>query len=144
MVGAKWLRHGGEAGGWNATEAGEKGWKQGETFPPQYPDAGMMGEKSGTQSHQKVDKGANGGNLNQNDIIELSDKSNPVKPGISVLENKKRRTGDGPIYEDGLGKNTELNMDSDEENTQNMEQDTCMDPKNVKGAGSGPGARLAL
>lgn len=59
------------------------------------------------------------------------------------MDNKKRRTDDGPRKQNGPNENTELCMGSDEENTDEMEHEP-KDPKNMTMAGSGTGVRQGL
>lgn len=87
------------------------------------------------------------GNLNEDGAI---DKGQPNKKGITIVENKKRRTDDG-LGQDGiLGSNTELGVDTDEdevmlmENTGNLHSKETEISKNGKEAGSKSGVRLPL
>ena len=81
---------------------------------------------------------------------EENNKSNPNKRGISVIENKKRRTGDGPDLDGPTNNNTELDMGSDEEYVMGMDQDMHRNSnkfdgsKNGQMAGSATGVRQGL
>ncbi|KAK1381386.1 hypothetical protein POM88_028130 [Heracleum sosnowskyi] len=73
------------------------------------------------------------------------------KKGISVVENKKRRTDSSGLGKDiEMSLNTELHMDSDveeimeEENNTGLGPEESVNPKNVLRASSETGARLVL
>lgn len=59
---------------------------------------------------------------------------------VKIIENKKRRTDQGQP----ISPNTEIDMDSEEEDYDNMDQEGIDGSKNVYGAGSEDRARLAL
>lgn len=81
--------------------------------------------------------GANFADLNE---------SNPLKTGVVVIDNKKRRTSDGPNQQHGPIGDTELFLGSDEDSVDNMDQHSSKhieNSKNVQLAGSGAGVRLS-
>lgn len=54
--------------------------------------------------------------------------------GVTILENKKRRTR--LSLENEMGLNTEIGIESDEDVAKRMDQDDSTNPKNVFAAGS--------
>lgn len=55
--------------------------------------------------------------------IEISP-SNPIKRGMTFIENKKRRIGDGPgLIDSNNNNNTELDLGLEEEEVMRMDQD---------------------
>ncbi|KAK1381383.1 hypothetical protein POM88_028132 [Heracleum sosnowskyi] len=87
----------------------------------------------------------------QTDIPDLLNQMPANKKGVSVVENKKRRTDSSGLGKDiEMGLNTELHMDSDveeimeEENNTGLGPEESVNPKNVLRAGSVTGARLVL
>lgn len=134
MIGSKWLREvitddrnlvAGET--WSTNE--------GMYHDPQNQEENMHeGENYGTVTTQGVKAGV----LNETAIRKDNIQTNSTKAGITVVESKKRRTGDGPNQIKELTKNTELDLGSDEEVVVRMDQDGPIDlngPKNVKIAG---------
>ena len=81
----------------------------------------------------------------QNPTAEAS-KSNPIKSGIKILENKKRRTDIGSDQQSEKDNTFEMHMGSDDEEIEVMDQDGIktlgMDSKNGPKAGSVTRVRL--
>lgn len=147
LIGAKWLREGHDDDR-NFSENGT--WSSNRWMNNTPPNQGLNGENQGTENNQSRGKGAQTAVSNENEIRMETSQPNPVKKGVTIIENKKRRTDDGLGQEDGINKNTELNVDSDEEDMESMEHDApknpihINDPKNVKLAGLVNGVRQIL
>uniref|UniRef100_A0A803PTS4 Zinc knuckle CX2CX4HX4C domain-containing protein n=1 Tax=Cannabis sativa TaxID=3483 RepID=A0A803PTS4_CANSA len=78
-------------------------------------------------------------------ITDMVNKVASIKKGTILVENKKRGTLEEVDQSNGLGFNTELGPESDEENDQvSMEQDNISSPKNLSGAGLDARARQGL
>lgn len=68
-----------------------------------------------------------------------------VKESIKIVENKKRRIDESGLDQElNVGLNTELYLDSEEEDDMNVDQTNGLGSKNGLRAGSGNGARLTL
>ncbi|KAM6586585.1 uncharacterized protein LOC115717479 [Cannabis sativa] len=78
-------------------------------------------------------------------MTDMVNKAPVIKKGPILVENKKRRTIDEMDQVNGLGSNTELGPETDDDNDQvSMEQDNISSPKNLNGAGLGARARQGL
>lgn len=156
LIGAKWLREGGDADRNLPTEFTRD--SQNPTgIPAQNQGLDMNGEgldrhneNQGNVTNQVQQKGEKSSFSNEGELQENNNQSNPVKKGVKIIENKKRRTDDGLVQAVDINRNTELDMGSEDENIENMEHDsqinsiTVSDPKNVIMAGLVKEARLEL
>ncbi|KAK1404705.1 hypothetical protein POM88_004310 [Heracleum sosnowskyi] len=135
MIGAKWLRNGeddtsGKEGAGGNTVSGEKSIPRNQEMSP-------VGGKDGDSIAQNMAGGEISGNL-KTQSVQVGGNIFKNK-GVTVLENKKRRTESG--FENPMGLNTELSLDSDGDNDISMDQDANDVPKNLFGAGSVDRAR---
>lgn len=95
-------------------------------------------------------QGGKTGFSNEIEIRKDKSQQNPTKKGVTVIENKKRRTDDGLDQVNDSNLNTELDLGSEEGDGMSIEQDVeknpniIHDPKNVKMAGLIKGVRQAL
>lgn len=123
LIGARWLRDGNDDGDWNTATDKSWGLNEREKFAPPNQGSGTGGENQGRQSFQAKDKGANNvfSKVVESDVE--SSQLNPNNTGITVIENKKRRTDDGPTGPSEVSKNTELDMGLNVEEIVNMDQD---------------------
>lgn len=107
-----------------------------------------LGSVEGNQEITQRDKGGKLTFSNKKDVGEQVNKSVPNNTEITVIDNKKRRTNDGPGQQFEMDKNNELLLGSMEDTLEEMEQDSIqnpsvqMDPKNEEKAGSGGRVRL--
>lgn len=92
----------------------------------------LNGENQGSVTNISKDSGTKTINLKEKEIRKESNQSNSVKTGVTVIENKKRRTDDGLGLADDVNKNTELDMGLDEDDVISMEQETQDSPKIIK------------
>ncbi|KAK1390731.1 hypothetical protein POM88_018909 [Heracleum sosnowskyi] len=152
LVGSRWLRDGSmEEDGGRKTASMNSGGTQSDGQPiPYNQPAKAHGDNQGDTSNRDKDRSGKNLFLNKGDNSAGLNISNPMKKGVVIMDNKKRRTGDGPNQHHGLGENTELCLGSDEESIDGMDQDqnkisiATDDPKNVFVAGSGTGVRQSL
>lgn len=156
LIGAKWLRSGSDDGDWK--EKAESGECQRSPFATDGENVGAKNMEAsdirygkGATNFQNVAKGAILGGSKQAEFTDVSKQMTANKKGVSVVENKKRRTDSSGLGNDvEMGLNTELQMDSDGEDIMNEENNTGLGPKenaiskNLLGAGSENGARLVL
>lgn len=146
LIGAQWL-HDGNGNSDRNTVPGEL--QQGVTVPkssPQNQEAVRMGVDNGKDNNQIIDRSGKIQNLNEQEKQLPANQSYPKKSGVMIIENKKRRTGDG-LDDISENANTELDLGLEEDNMdQDMQhnKDDSNDTKNGKGADSGHGVRLAL
>lgn len=134
LIGARWLR--------NGREEAQASMETEEIRQEQNPEDWGSGVNHNTTIKGGKIAGDNSAVLNSKNLI-LGDKSGVGvgrKNKIIILENKKRRTESGQV----VGLNTELAVDSDDEEIIGMEQDGATVSKNVQEAGSAERARLAL
>lgn len=149
MIGAKWLRNGN--GDDRNFAAGNSQSSNRETnVMPQNQGLHSKGEDQGDKVNQIMDNGGNISLLKENEIRTANSQFSSMKKGITVIESKKRRTDDGLGHTGDINKNTELNMGSEEDNIESMEQDVeqspifATSPKNVRVAGLVSEIRQAL
>lgn len=143
QIGAQWLRDG---SGSSNRNTGLNGMQNGGTGPqssPQNQESVKGGENQGRSTDHIFDKLGNSVSSNVQKKQLEPNQSYLIKPGVMIIENKKRRTGQEM---DNIS-NTELDMGFEEDE---MDQDTqtnpntSNDPKNDKRASSGDRVRLAL
>lgn len=149
MIGARWLRDGNGENEQNTAAPEMQRENTGDKSSPQNQGVSLIrGNKGGDVNHINLDRG----NIqNSNEIGRQAEQTqpNPTKSGIISIENKKRRTGDGPEPIGDVSANTELNMGWDEDDTTEMDQDTVNNtngpngPKNEIKTGSEMGVRLS-
>lgn len=136
LVGSRWLRDGDreEDGDRNTVneKSGEAKYKGKQT--PQILQIREERDNQGDTVIIDKDMGANIASSNKGVILAETSKSNPLKTGVIVVDNKKRRIIDGSDQHIGLCENPELFMGSDGESMDGLDQD---DPKNALLAGSG-------
>lgn len=93
--------------------------------------------------------GGKGSNSNGKEKLVEQTQSNVIRPAITTIENKKRKTGDGLDPEGEVSANTELHLGLDNEEIIDMDQDITKIssglnvPKNELKAGSKLGVRLS-
>lgn len=147
LIGAKWLRTGGddfttaEMGTWGSSQqqnpvVSGKGVDLGAKITDMNVDRNRI--ESSTDNMQLVGDNSVTSNLNVQISGEKIGKAG--KRNVTIMENKKRRTDSGHV----IGPNTELDVDSEGEEWENMDQESEGGSKNVNGAGSEDRARLAL
>lgn len=144
LIGSRWLRDGSDDisddSGWNTVASGVDGERKNESFTPQNQGAVVTAENQGQDRSQDRDTGAN---------AEFLKQTNPNNSGITIIENKKRRTEYGPGHNADMEGRTELLSGLSEEDMNSMDQDmdttiiSKMDSKNGPEAGSLSGVRLA-
>lgn len=146
LIGAKWLRTGGDEFT-SEMGTGENSQQQNPKVTGEEVDLGakitdMNVDRNGIEGimdnmHLVGDNSVTS-NLNAQISGERSGKAG--KRNITILENKKRRTNSGHV----IGPNTKLDVDSEGEEWENMDQESEGGPKNVNEAGFEDRARLAL
>ncbi|KAL1809683.1 hypothetical protein ACET3Z_026673 [Daucus carota] len=145
LIGERWLWDGNGAGERNT----EKVVNAGEDFSARNQEAVIPGVNLGDNATKTSMDGGKASFSNEKDKLVEQNPPNAFKSGISIVENTKRRTGDGPDPTDNVTANTELNTGLDSENIIDMDQDTVKlskdfnDPKNLLKAGFGRGVRLS-
>ncbi|KAL8096524.1 hypothetical protein AgCh_037471 [Apium graveolens] len=146
LIGAKWLRNG--DGEFPAKDdAGESSQQQdpgdsanGAISGAKNSDLNVINDKVVAITDMMQVVGDTSAILNSNNIMSGEKGTKAGKRNVTILENKKRRTDTGHV----MGLNTELDVDSEEEDCENMDQETENGPKNVTVAGSESRARLVL
>lgn len=145
-IGAKWLRSGNDSNQWSSGE-GEGRMSSGVGGSNQDPKFAQQTVTVG------VDDGGVGGKIqNVARAVDSVIKGNYVTESTNqgsrsvIIDTKKRRTDDGLGHTVGLGLNTEVSRESDEEDNMVVENgpNNGNDPKNVKEAGTQKGTRLEL
>lgn len=144
-IGSKWLRNGADDSSFKematsgASGSNTKGSVMVEKSVPKNTGSDEAGLKKGDSVNQNNAAGEISGILKFGDRVDggkIFKGSNSV-----ILENKKRRTDSGT--ENMLGLNTEIDPETDTEETVSMEQDVVNGPKNGFVAGSEDRARLS-
>lgn len=149
MIGARWLRDGNGEMERNTAMPEMQRRNTGEKSVPQNLGVSLFGGNKGGDINQPNLDSGNIQNLNEYARLEEQTQSNPIKSGVILIENKKRRTGDGPEPRGDVSATTELNMGLDEDDTIEMDQDSVNNSngpngsKNVLEAGSEVGVRLS-
>ena len=110
-----------------------------DQYPPNQGLDRQNGENQGSVTNPVNSKGANVGTSEKID----STQSYPVNKSVTIIENKKRRTDDGPDQGNEVSNNTELDLGSEENIGSDMDQDT-VSSKNGKMAGLVHEVRLEL
>lgn len=102
------------------------------------------GINQGDKESQNKEIGGNQANLKKQNPVEIGNISNTEKGGVTVVENKKRRTNYGLDADNEMGQRTELMTGYEEEEIQEMDHDVnCPNnSKNGPEASSVKGARL--
>lgn len=142
LIGAKWSRDGSEeVSRRNVTGEGRSSMREDDSVA-QNQGLGSTGDNHGRQHYHNNDKGAKGAVSNPNELSEQLNKSIPEDTDILIIENKKRKTDNGP------NPNIELGNEVDVGSIDEMEQDLEKKPtlhmisKNGRKADSGTGVRL--
>lgn len=139
MVGEKWLRN--ETGEIQASSGeGSQKWMI-EEAGPNFSERGFFGGKYGEGIVKNHANGEISGKPNKSYQNLGANTEVRVSKGVTILENKKRRTDMG--FGNVMGLNTEIGGESEEETIEKMDQDINVDPKNVFVAGSESRARLS-
>lgn len=127
LIGEKWLRHEVHDDDRNSGASGEDCQRYGGPAQPNHTgnlvpknqEGNRVGENSGVNKSRNSSFGTVDGNSKVGDKDELENKIISSKKGVTVVENKKRRTY--PELGHDLGLNTELGLESEEEDYMNVE-----------------------
>lgn len=145
LIGAKWLRDGGEDTSRNTVDGKEKYQEREDNSVARNQGQGYASENYGGSHYHHNDKGTDSGFSNSKDQCN---KPPNVNADIIIIENKKRKTDNGLDQNIELGKENTTKVGLPEETTEmdhdlDNISDNILGSKNVEKAGSGKGVRLS-
>lgn len=151
-IGAKWLRNGNEDSSSSSVhgdrhkQLGEEDANHDPKSTPENMTAVGQGENQGDMVFQNLNQGA-GISENTFQTNTATSAVNKDKEDTVIIELKKRKTDDGFDASSSMGQHRDIIMGLEDEFTNGMEHADAgnnKDPKNLYGAGTQGGTRLAL
>lgn len=126
LIGAKWLRDGNNDGRNSSTEKAWNGNRNIDFTPTKIKnqDCDINGENQGGVTTESKELGVKGAYSKDKEVMKENNQSIFIKLGVTITENKKRRTDDGMGLVDDVKKNTELDKGLDGDDIVNIEQET--------------------
>lgn len=140
LIGAKWLRDDNNDGGRNLTGEEERSGEKRENSVTKNQGLYVHRVNQGDVNLTRSFGSGNFSNSKQKDMVQQMSKSSPLNEEVKVIENKKRRTGNGPDQIIELGNEIEDQSNPTEDSSN---PDMQVDLKNGIEAGFVAGVRLS-